>query len=263
MRAGDGRLVHVYGVLDADGGVRLPARGIGGEPVELVRCGALAALASELDAGEFGPAVWEAHADDPRWLGAVATAHHEVLQAVADQVDVVPLRLPGLHQDREAVATVVDEDGDALRVALEGIRGHVEWGAKIFAGDRPGPDESAGPPRTGRDYLAHKAEAARRRQELARTRDRLVSGAHERLAAASTRAVANPPQSSVLTGREEPMLLNGAYLVPRASGEGLLRLATELGDELYREGLLLEVSGPWPAYNFATAGARTTAGEVR
>ena len=54
----------------------------------------------------------------------------------------------------------------------------------------------------------------------------------------------------MLSGRREQMLLNGAYLVSRADQARFLELAGEIADDSSTRGLSVEVSGPWPAYNF-------------
>ena len=46
------------------------------------------------------------------------------------------------------------------------------------------------------------------------------------------------------------MLLNGAYLVGRADQTRFLELVDEMADRPVANGLLVEVGGPWPAYNF-------------
>ena len=79
----------------------------------------------------------------------------------------------------------------------------------------------------------------------------------------SAECVRNQPQDAVLSGRREQMLLNGAYLVRRADQARFLELVRELADDSSNSGLSVEVSGPWPAYNFtgdaeaATTEART------
>jgi hypothetical protein len=46
------------------------------------------------------------------------------------------------------------------------------------------------------------------------------------------------------------MILNGAYLVPRAEATAFARLVEE--QQRRHAGLELEVTGPWPPYNFAS-----------
>jgi len=71
--------------------------------------------------------------------------------------------------------------------------------------------------------------------------------------------VRNQPQDAVLSGRTEQMLLNGAYLVGRTDQARFLELVGEIADNSSTKGLSVEVSGPWPPYNFSgDAEAATT-----
>jgi hypothetical protein len=79
--------------------------------------------------------------------------------------------------------------------------------------------------------------------------DDVVAQAHARLRAASLDAVANPVQPHEVSGRDEQMILNGAYLVA-AEGEHLgpeLESLAATGTPL---GISFELTGPWPPYNF-------------
>ena len=64
----------------------------------------------------------------------------------------------------------------------------------------------------------------------------------------------NTPQDSALTGRQEPMLLNAAYLVARAVRDDFLAVAEQIGEWLWSRGMSVEVTAPWPPYNFAGRG---------
>jgi hypothetical protein len=245
-----GTVLHVYGLLDGGVEPSLPPAGIGGAPVALVTVGPVAAVVSELDDVRFGAQEWRAHADDPEWLGRVAGEHNAVLQALVAEVDVLPLRLPSLHRDRAELEEVLRSDAAGFEAALAEVRGHVEWGAKIFL-VRETDDGNEAPAASGRDYLMRKASQASRKEQAAAVRQRLVLEVHEELSMAATHAAVNAPQDRALSGRREPMLLNAAYLVPRERGQDFLTLADRLADGLFEQGMTLEVSGPWPPYNFA------------
>ena len=46
------------------------------------------------------------------------------------------------------------------------------------------------------------------------------------------------------------MVLNAAYLIERSRVESFHRVAAELAGQVRAGGLALDVSGPWPPYNF-------------
>jgi hypothetical protein len=45
-------------------------------------------------------------------------------------------------------------------------------------------------------------------------------------------------------------VLNGAYLVPREEEAGFGALVEDLRRRHERDGIALELTGPWPAYHF-------------
>ena len=243
-------VVHAYGLVRAGQDLSLPDRGIAGTALSLVEVGGLAAVVGELPVQDYGPEVWQAHADDPQWLGKVAAEHNTVLEVVVDQTDVLPLRLPGLYGDRAALETVLQEQADEFATAFASIDGHVEWGVKVYLA-REDEHDVAAEPVTGRDYLLRKSGEASRRQAARERRMAALLDAHAQLAEVATHAVVSSPQDVALSGRPEPMLLNAAYLVGRGTRDAFLALAQELGDRLWDQGMSLEVTGPWPPYNFA------------
>lgn len=247
-------VLHAYGVMRAGDPAQLPDHGIGGAPVALVVVDEVAAVVGALPEGEYGEAVWRAHAEDPEWLGVVAAEHNAVLEALIDQTDVLPLRLPGLYRHREALEAELRANARPLGDAFAGVAGHVEWGVKVFLVEEPAVPEPA-KPASGRDYLTRKASASSRKEAARDRRAQLLLDAHEQLARAAADERVNAPQDPALSGRREPMLLNAAYLVPRADRDVFLEEADRLGERLATEGMLLEVTGPWPPYNFTERAA--------
>lgn len=262
MSEGDSTVVHAYGLVPGDATPTTPP-GIGGAPVRLLPVDGFAVLVSELSTETYGADVWRAHAEDPRWLEHVAREHHEVLQRVVEQTDVLPLRLPGIHQDEERLAQVLTEQQQPLGESLGAVRGHVELGGQVFLLNRTAGSESQQPATSGRDYLRRRSAEAQDREQARLRRQTKVLDVHETLAHASTRATVNPPQDAALSGRKEPMLLNAAYLVPRYDMEGFIDLAERMHEELAPHGMVLEITGPWPPYNFADLTDGVGAGERR
>lgn len=247
-------VVHAYGLVDARSSVQPPS-GIGGASVFVVGVDDLGVLVSEVSADEYGEPVWLEHAEDPQWLGQVAAEHHAVLQALVERVDVLPLRLPGIHADPVALTKVLTAQYEQLRATFDAVRGHVELGAKAYVVESA--EEAAVPerPKSGREYLARRSAEASKRDDARMRRQAEVLAAHEAMADASTHAVANPPQDPALSGRSEPMVLNGAYLVARDNFDTFVALVERLGHDLKAHGISLEVTGPWPPYNFAAGEA--------
>jgi len=226
---------YVFGVVPSDAS---PAAG-----TYLVERGPLAAVAAEVSLDEFGEDVLPERLNYRAWLEEKVRVHEDVLQSFVGVTPVVPLRFGVIYRDMADVRRLLAERGERFETVLERVSGRVELGVKAWFDPTHVQRRVAG---SGREYLQ------RRRDELASSRDAasLASEAHARLAAAADAAVVNRPHPRELTGRDEQMLLNGAYLVP----DGDDRFAAEvarLAEEHAGAGITFELTGPWPPYNFA------------
>ena len=242
---------YVYGVLPGGQHPTDIAPGPDGAAVELVEAHGLAAVVSELPADRYGEEEFRAHAEDPVWLQELASAHHRVLASIALQGDVVPLRMPTLCRSRQSVLELLDTRADALRDTLASVSGRVEWGVKLYAEPRPA-EEHQVQAASGRDYLGQRMAQSRSRDEERLRRGDAVRACHEALSSAADHAVVNAPQDPALSGRRDPMVLNGAYLVAREhESEFLAVLDAQAAGPCREAGILAEITGPWPPYNFS------------
>jgi hypothetical protein len=228
-----------------------------------VDAGDLTALVSRVPLSEFGEEPLRRNLNDLDWLERVARGHEAVLERTLHGATIVPLRLCTIFENEQGVRRMLDEQRLAFTAALEVLRGHQEWGVKLLA-DREALEAAARARSPEADALAdeldtHSAGGAymlRRRLErrVREAADELAVGVaddvHARLQAAASDAVLNPPQNRDLSGHEGEMLLNGAYLVETPKLGRLRELVDELQDRHRGLGVRLELTGPWPPYNF-------------
>lgn len=251
-----------YGVLSAADAEQLPTDLAGlepGAPVELIREGELAALVSRVPLAEYGDERLREHLNDIAWVERTARTHEAVLERVMEVGSVIPLRLCTLYLDREGVRRLLREEREALTGSLAAIAGHEEWGLKVFAvrerlaeaiaSAEPEP-EAAGSEGTG--YL----ERRRRERDLDRRVEesgtRGAEAIHTKLEGCADAARVNPVQRPEAHGRDGEMLLNGVYLVSRERRVELDEIVRALRDEWEPAGFALELTGPWPPYNFVS-----------
>jgi gas vesicle protein GvpL/GvpF len=262
-----GDALWAYCVMRA--GERLPdgAAGIEGAPLARVESGELAAIVSRVPLAEFGAEPLRDNLNDIAWLERVARAHEAVLDAALAAGTVVPLRLCTIYESEAGVRRMLQDERDSLARALELLDGRQEWGIKLLVD----PDKLATAARargdeSGRldEELADRTEAGaymQRRRFQRRTREvadalatEVADDVHSRLQAWATEAVTLPPQNRDLSHHEGDMLLNGAYLVAADRVDGLRELVAEL-ERLHQPlGARLELTGPWPPYNFVPRG---------
>jgi hypothetical protein len=133
---------------------------------------------------------------------------------------------------------------------LQRIQGKLEWSVKVYRSAKQEDPPVTPEATSGRDYLLARSRNLSARSAAWEHLGEQVLEIHETLGHTSAEYVRNQPQDAALSGRKEQMLLNGAYLVARADQNRFLDLVDEIADRPSANGLLLEVGGPWPAYNF-------------
>jgi len=256
--AGEG--IWVYGILRGDAPA-LPT-GVASTPVERVTAADLSALVSRVPLAEFGAEPLRRNLNDLAWLEEVARAHEAVLDAALREATVVPLRMCTIFEREQRVREMLEREHDALVEALGALDGRQEWGVKVLA-DRDSLERQA---RAGMDAPAERggteggAYLERRRFER-NVRERagalaadVADQVHARVQDWAVDAVTRPPQNPELSGHEGEMLLNGAYLIDADRVDGLRDLVADLEERHRALGVRIELTGPWPPYNFAPRG---------
>jgi len=246
--------VWLYAVAAGTPGAGLDGlRGVAGGPVRAVEADGLTAVAGDVPLAEFGEAPLRRHLEDLAWLEDVARAHHAVIETVGRESPVVPMRLATVYRDDAGVTAALVERGNDFHAALGRIAARTEWGVKAYA-SRPagdgGPASAQAAPESGTAYLR------RRRQELSAQADSRheasasADAIHGRLCGLAVAARLHPPQAPQLSGRDEQMLLNAAYLLDESRGEEFAAAVSALARQ--HPAVRAEVTGPWPPYSFAS-----------
>jgi gas vesicle protein GvpL/GvpF len=252
---GDGEGWYLYGVVAA-----------GPTPVELERLtgvdprhevavlaeGELAGVTSRVSLEEFDEAALPERLGDSAWLEEKIRAHEGVLEGVLASAPVIPCRFCTVYRSEGDLRLFLADRGSALREALGRVAGKVELGVKAFLDPERAtvrePEES-GEAGAGRAYLERRRADQRAREELAQLKQETAVELHDCLVGAADDGVELALQKPELSGRDEDMVFNGAYLVSdRVRFERELeRLRVEHAE------LALELTGPWPPYNFVPA----------
>jgi hypothetical protein len=187
-------------------------------------------------------------------------AHEQVLEGVLAAASVVPCRFCTVYRTEAELRRFLAERRDHLAAALARVAGRVELGVKAFvdrerfaAGDDTLRDfaERVSQAEGGRAYLESRRLEQLVGEELARFGAGAAETLDERLRAVAEDGVRLGLQRPEVSGREQEMVFNGAYLVgdrPRFERE-----LAALADELRDRGVELELTGPWPPYNFVPA----------
>lgn len=246
--------LYIYCVVPA--GIELPNDSAGIEatqPLTMIEHENVAAVVSKVSLDEFEEQRLRAHLADMEWVERTARAHELALEMIGKTAPLIPMRMCSVYRDEHGVREMLEREATALEGGLAHLEGKAEWGVKIFAGEpdpdgEPRPDAGEQFDSTGTDYMRQRQAARDARHEASEQLTNAAATVHERLSEHVVDALSTPLQRPELTGHEGEMLHNGVYLVQDQAIEDFLGLVHALQDD-YRE-LELELTGPWPAYNF-------------
>jgi Gas vesicle synthesis protein GvpL/GvpF len=227
-----------------------------GSPVEAICDGQLAALVSRVPLAEYGDEQLRQHLEDLEWVERTARSHENVLEQVLQETTIVPLRLCTLYHDTDGVRRLLREHRAAFRDGLSRVDGCYEWGVKVFADTRPDAsdplEEPAGSENRGTSYLRRRQNERVLAEKASEVRARCADVVHQRIAGLSRASTINPPQHPEVHGRGQAMLLNSAHLIERDRRQELEQALAGLHEEWAPLGFAIELTGPWPPYNFVS-----------
>ena len=232
--------------------------------LEWVTANDLAALASAVPLAAYGEEVLSEHLSDATWTAVRAMRHETVVEYVAKRTSVVPLRFGTIYLERLGIERMLNEKGRELAQIIERLRGHEEWGVNVYS-DRAvllasitevsprlrelaRQAEAASP---GQSYLMQKKIEALRVDE-ARTALNEISDRVEKTLREQAVDVKRLRILKVEATEHGELKAKFAFLVKRAQFEEFRAAAERLAEENVAAGVRLELTGPWPAYNFST-----------
>jgi hypothetical protein len=173
---------------------------------------------------------------------------------------VVPMRLCTIYRSEDHVHEVLEREHDVFADALDRLEGKTEWGVKVIAqpgaleravdsesGTGAAPEEGLS---AGAAYMREKSRATRRRDAADRIAESWAQDVHELVAAHAVEALLNPIQNPEVSGHTGDMLLNGVYLVDDVAAAEFHSAVDRLATEYQARDVQVELTGPWPPYNF-------------
>jgi hypothetical protein len=140
----------------------------------------------------------------------------------------------------------------SLDRVVERIQGCEEWGLRILFDEARAARAAAEEARakkvvTGTGFLLRKKALDAERRSAGARGGAEVDALYERLVKIARRAQRRAAPNRELAGR---VLLDAAFLVPRASVKKIKATVAASADKLVAEGFDIALTGPWPAYSF-------------
>jgi hypothetical protein len=232
--------------------------------LEWVTANDLAALASAVPLDVYGEEALAEHLSDATWTAVRAMRHETVVEYVAKRTSAVPLRFGTIYLERSGIERMLNEKGRELAQIIERLRGREEWGVNVYS-DRAAllasitsvsprlrelarQAEAASP---GQSYLMNKKIEALRVDEARAALNEIIDQIERTLSEQADDAKRLRILKVEATEHGE---LKGkfAFLVNRTGFEEFRAAAERLAEENLAAGVRLELTGPWPAYNFST-----------
>lgn len=232
--------------------------------LEWTTAGDLAALASPVPLDVYGEDALTEHLTDATWTAVRAMRHETIVEYVAKRVSVVPLRFGTIYLDRSGIERMLNEKRRELVQIIERLRGREEWGVNVYS-DRATllasitsvsprlreltrQAEEASP---GQSYLMQKKIEALRGDEARLALNEIIEGIEQTLREHAEDAKRLRILKVEATEHGE-LKAKFAFLVKRAEFEEFRGAAERVAEENLSAGVRLELTGPWPVYNFST-----------
>lgn len=221
---------------------------VGYGTIEQVAAGDLAAVVAPVSAGEFRD---ESLTRDLEWVEPRARLHDEVVRAVMREQPVMPVKFGAVFSSRQAVRAYLDRHAEQVGQFVTRMDGLAEWSVKGY-GQQAAPEKSlAGDAASaGRNYLLQRSRSLHGQRDLQRRQAEMAAEVQAALSEVCIEMRELRLHAPPVTGRAEPMLLNVALLVSREQCDALVACVEELRRGYERDGLVLELGGPWPPYSF-------------
>lgn len=266
--AGDARALYVYCVGERDAlaplfGEGLPEDIEGGAGLEAVEAAGLAAVVSPVPLDSYGEGALAGRLSDAAWMATRALRHERVAEHFARRAAVVPLRFGAIYLRREGVERMLSERAAQLREVIARLGGREEWGLNVYVErarlreavtrlsarlrELDARAEASSP---GQAYLIRKKIEGLRDEEARAETRRVASEAEGRLAEACDGSARLRVLKDEATEQGE-LAARLAFLVRREGFEAFRAAAERLAAEYTPLGFRFELTGPWPAYNFA------------
>jgi hypothetical protein len=244
---------------------KLPAPIEDESSLELIEENGLAAVLSRVLLKDYGEEALPDHLSDATWMALRAMRHERVVDYFAKRASIIPLRFGVIYLDGAGVGKMLADRGEELRAAIARLDGCEEWGVNVFCDRKALMDaiasisprlrelnEQAAQASPGQAYLVRKKMEALRKDEARAEVKRTVERIEEELQNKSVGA-ARLRLLKDEAGEHGEIVGKLAFLVERIRFDEFRSAAEHLAAGHSGAGYRLELTGPWPAYNFVTS----------
>ena len=230
-------------------------------PVGAVEQAGVVAVIGEVDSGEF----CDQNLQHLPWVASRAFRHEAVVERIMGASPVLPVKFGTIFRATASLDRFLGRNRKSIVRALDELRDKAEWSVKGYLID----DEArrtvtasdpaihsrlaALSPSPGARYLQQKQVDAAIDGALRLWLTRLTGEINASLLHHADAAAPLRCHASAVTGRPERMVLNCSFLVAAAALAHFRAAFSDVQHAHQGTGLILELRGPWPPYNFCPA----------
>ena len=196
---------------------------------------------------------------DLAWIGPRACRHEEVVEEVMRRSPAFPARFGTIFSSFDALEKLLDVHYDEISRFLDKAAGKEEWAVKgllnraqagrsfstLMLSREEGRLASLSP---GKRYLSEQRIRSSADRELNSWLKGVIKGIGDDLCRHSSEFCERKVLS--LDSEAMDMVLNWAFWVAREDADDFRARVDRANEEKDRQGLLLQLSGPWPPYSF-------------
>lgn len=257
------KTIYLYGIMQDELQVGEMVGIDGHNPLFLIGDDSLQAVVSYVDNTEYSEEALAQKTEDLNWLLEKAALHMEIIKKLHSQATIIPIKFCTLYLNEKGILETLEKYRLDYQNLLNQLKGMDEYGIKIYV-----QESDFAPPELeearlelerlitgagkGKAFLLKKNHATK----IAEKKEELLGVYKEKiwqtLLGLNSSGKVNKNVSSELTGKKERMVLNSAFLVAKAEGMDFIDKANLALQEYSIPGIEMEVSGPWPPYNFCT-----------
>ena len=212
----------------------------------------------------FGQAELEQYLQEASWVRERVIAHQSVLTGLLRYYTVLPFKFCTVYLSKDGITATLDANYATFDKTLRELEGSTEWGVKVYCDlsvFAKEVEQSSEMLRAQREALASAkpgtAYFLRKKLDQAALREaesvitRRVQEIHTQLTQNARRALLNKAQTSSEHGHSDEMFMNAAYLVADSNWPVFRAAIYDVLPMLKKQGITVELTGPWPPYNFA------------
>jgi len=212
---------------------------------------------------DFSEENFKKHLAVLEWLESNAREHFGVIRRFMEYGDVIPFKFGTIFQTENSLNKFIADYSGSLAENFSYIAGKEEWSLKVYCDrkalshqiDELSPDAAALEQQImesspGKAYLLKRKKTELIENEMDRICKNYGQAYFDEFNTLSTANKLSNLLPKEITGREDIMILNATFLLSKSTVALFNEKLAMLRKKDANSGFLLEITGPWPPFNF-------------